>query len=673
MLAHGPASRFRVACPQEANNRAMFVEGCLGTMRRIGAEQMPPEAHCMAQVVLEVLQDLNEARIAGGTRDGGMEAMVEVMRRFAAHLGQLEALKHLADLFEILRAAPLCRQVRALGFDYPPQLQAFEKVSHCLAAARERYGGHRPGVGAYEAARAPNRIEETLFAKPGERLAHDRARDAERASELQFRGQLGARRKLAAHDRVKEALVHLFGEAPRPNGLKLEGGGHSVPGSPRRREVNILDNFTCRIQTPLQFDAQMPGQSFGTCKPSFRGSYRRMALKSFSVSSAPAWSRALSIADLREMARRRLPRSVFEFIDGGAEDELTLADNRAAFERRRIVPRVLVDVSAAVLETEILGRPASSPFVISPMGSCVLSWPDADIAIARAASAFGIPYTLSTMATISIERMAQAVQGRLWFQLYVLRNRELTDRLVDRARAADYEALVVTLDLPAGGKRERDLRNGLSIPLRFSVRHVYEGMMRPHWTLRMLRGGLPEFENVRGLMDEKTAGLTIAAMVGQNLDASYGWDDLRRLRDRWPRKLLVKGVEHPEDARRLLELGVDGIWVSNHGGRQLDGAVASADALPHVAAAVGGKVPLLIDSGVRRGVDTLKALALGAQATAIGRAALFGAAVGGEAGVRRALEILTGELALAMKLSGVPTVQSVDASILSYDQARQGD
>ncbi len=382
---------------------------------------------------------------------------------------------------------------------------------------------------------------------------------------------------------------------------------------------------------------------------------------------------ALSIAELRLMARQRLPRSVFEFIDGGAEDELTLADNRAAFERVRIVPRVLVDVSAPVLRTEILGEPAAAPFVIAPMGSCALAWPEADLAIARAANAHGIPYTLSTMATTSLERMADHVQGRLWFQLYVLRDEALTDKLVNRACEAGYEALVVTVDLPAGGKRERDLRNGISIPLRMSPRHLFEAVRRPKWALQIMRGGFPEFENVRGLMGEDSAGLTIAAKVGQSLDAGYTWDDLARLRERWPRKLLVKGVMHPFDAKRLVELGVDGIWVSNHGGRQLDGAVASADALLPIAEAVAGKVPLLIDSGVRRGVDALKALAMGAQTVAIGRAALFGAAVAGESGVHRAVQILRDELELAMKLTGVASVQQVDESILDAHSIKGGN
>lgn len=376
-------------------------------------------------------------------------------------------------------------------------------------------------------------------------------------------------------------------------------------------------------------------------------------------------ARALSIADLRRMARRRLPRAVFEFIDGGAGDEITLKDNRAAFERRRIIPRVLVDVSAPAMRTEIAGASAAAPLLVAPMGSCALAWPDADLAIARAATSLGLPYTLSTMATRSLERMAREVEGRLWFQLYVLSDRSATDTLVDRANAAGYEALVVTVDLPAGGKRERDLRNGISLPMRINARHLLEGAMRPGWALRTVRAGMPEFENVRGLLGDTSAGLTIAARVGRNLDAAFGWNELARLRERWPRQLLVKGVEHPADAERLIALGADGIWVSNHGGRQLDGAIATADALELVADATRGRIPLIVDSGICRGVDLLKAVALGAQAGAVGRAALFGAAVAGEAGVRHALTLLLDELALAMKLSGIAALSEANRSILA--------
>ena len=208
--------------------------------------------------------------------------------------------------------------------------------------------------------------------------------------------------------------------------------------------------------------------------------------------SPSAWASALSIEDIRTAATRRLPRSVFEFVDGGAEDELTVKDNRAAFERIRFVPRVLTDVSNPEVSCDLFGTPASAPIVIAPMGSCMLAWPDADIAIARAAAAHGIPYTLSTMSTTSIERMAKAVQGPLWFQLYVLKDHEFNHRLVDRARTHGYGTLVVTLDLQAGGKRERDLRNGITIPPRLRPRQVIEGLTRPRWALRMLQGGSSE-------------------------------------------------------------------------------------------------------------------------------------------------------------------------------------
>ena len=369
--------------------------------------------------------------------------------------------------------------------------------------------------------------------------------------------------------------------------------------------------------------------------------------------------RALSIADLRRIARRRLPRAVFEFIDGGAEDELTLADNRAAFERRRIVRRVLVDVSSPRLETKLLGATAGAPLVVAPMGSCALAWPGADLMLARAAARRGLPYTLSTMANTALEAVAEQAGGRLWFQLYVLADHDFNYRLIDRAAAAGYEALVVTVDLQAGGKRERDLRNGISIPLRPGPRLALDVLRRPGWAWRTLRAPAVNFENVRELMDRDHSGLSIAAKVGRNLDAGFDWAALARIRERWQGKLLVKGVEHPGDAARLAAEGVDAVWVSNHGGRQLDGAVASADALARIAPAVAGRCELIVDSGVRRGVDILKARALGARAVAVGRAALYGAAAAGQAGADRALQILTDELELAMKLAGVADTEAV--------------
>ena len=377
-------------------------------------------------------------------------------------------------------------------------------------------------------------------------------------------------------------------------------------------------------------------------------------------------AQAHSIDDLRRLARRRLPRGVFDFFDGGAEDEITLKANRQAFERIGLRPKILVDVHKPALDTSIVGVPSKAPLVIAPTGAIGAGWPQADLAIARVAARAGIPYTLSTTATSSIEAVAEKVGGRLWFQLYVLRDKAFTQSLVERARSCAYEALVVTLDLATGGKRERDLRNRFTVPLRLNARTLLDFASHPAWCLQMGRHGQPRFENLRGFGGaSEDPKASIAAKVGQNLDASFDWDALARLRASWPGKLIVKGVVRGDDARKLHALGVDAVWVSNHGGRQLDGSIATAEALPAVVQALGGRLPVLMDSGVRRGVDVLKAVALGAQAVALGRATLYGAAAAGEAGAERALDILTDELRRAMQLCGTPRVSDVDRSILT--------
>ena len=373
---------------------------------------------------------------------------------------------------------------------------------------------------------------------------------------------------------------------------------------------------------------------------------------------------AHSIEDLRRLARRRLPRGVFDFFDGGAEDETTLRANREGFERIRLRPRVLVDVQQPDLSTTILGARAAAPIVIAPTGAIGAGWPNADAAIAKVAARLGIPYTLSTAATNTIEEIAQQAGGRLWFQLYVLRDAAFRDKLVQRAAAAGYEGLVVTVDLAAAGKRERDLRNRFTVPLRANWTTVRDFASHPAWCWQMLRHGQPRFENLHGYEGASDTRAAIAAKVAHSLDASFDWAALQRLRDAWHGKFLVKGVARGDDAARLAGLGVDAVWVSNHGGRQLDGAIASADALPDIAQAVGARVPILIDSGVRRGVDIVKAVALGAQAVAIGRATLYGAAAGGEAGAQRALAILTEELQRAMQLCGTPRIADIGPELL---------
>ncbi len=379
-------------------------------------------------------------------------------------------------------------------------------------------------------------------------------------------------------------------------------------------------------------------------------------------------ARTWSIDDLRRLAKRRLPRAVFDFIDGGAETESTLRANRAAFERVRFLPKVLVDVSQVDTATTILGGPSKLPIAIAPTGAVGFGRRGGDIAIARAAAAFGIPYTLSTTATTSIEQIAREAPGRLWFQVYVFRRRDFTLGLIDRARAADYEAIVVTVDLAVGGKRERDMRNDFSVPFRFTRRNLLDFATRPAWALDMLTRGMPVMENLIGFENEAASSAAIAASVGRNMDPSFDWDGLKAIRDKWPRKLIVKGVERADDTERLAAMGCDGVIVSNHGGRQLDGACATLDALPAVARAAGKRMSVFIDGGVRRGGDAVKAVALGAEAAMIGRATLFGACAGGEPGAVRALEILRDELVRTMQLCGVTRVGAIGPELLAPER-----
>jgi (S)-mandelate dehydrogenase len=356
---------------------------------------------------------------------------------------------------------------------------------------------------------------------------------------------------------------------------------------------------------------------------------------------------------------------VFEFFDGGAEDELTLRDNRAAFSRVQLLPKVLVDVASVETKSEILGKPSALPLAIAPTGAVGFGWPGGDVAIARAAAAAGIPYALSTTATASIERVAREAGGRLWFQCYILRQREFTFRLIERARAAGYEALMITVDLPVGGMRERDLRNDFAIPFRFTRRNLLDFASRPGWALKMLRTGMPVMENLLGFTPQATSAAGIASSVGRNYDPSFDWDGLRAIRDTWPGPLIVKGIVRPDDAGRATQIGCSAIVVSNHGGRQLDGGIATLDALPAVVASVNGKVPVFLDGGIRRGSDIVKALALGAQAVLVGRATLFGACAAGEPGARRALEILAEELARTMRLCGAARVTDIGPQLLT--------
>jgi (S)-mandelate dehydrogenase len=331
----------------------------------------------------------------------------------------------------------------------------------------------------------------------------------------------------------------------------------------------------------------------------------------------------------------------------------------------RLLPKVLVDVSAVDTGAQILGRPSALPIAVAPTGAAGFGWPGGDVAIARAAAAAGIPYTLSTSATASIERIAREAPGRLWFQAYILRQRSHTIRLIERARDAGYEALMITVDLPVGGLRERDLRNDFAIPFRFTAKNVLDFASHPRWALRMLRGGMPVMENLAGFTPEASGAAGIASSVGRSYDPSFDWEGLRAIRDAWPRALIVKGITRPDDAERAASIGCQAIVVSNHGGRQLDGAVATLDALPGVISSAGHRIEVWVDGGIRRGGDIVKALALGAQAVLIGRATLFGACAAGEPGARRALDILCEELVRTMRLCGVRRVPEIGAAVLT--------
>jgi (S)-mandelate dehydrogenase len=378
---------------------------------------------------------------------------------------------------------------------------------------------------------------------------------------------------------------------------------------------------------------------------------------------------AINIEDLRAQAQRRLPRAIFDLFDGGAEDELTLRENRAAYDRVRLLPKVLVDVSHVETKTELLGKTSNLPIAIAPTGAVGFGWRGGDVAIAKAAAQFGIPYSLSSSATASIERIAQEAGGRLWFQCYIFKKREFAMGLIARAREAGYDGLMITVDLAVGGKRDRDLHNGLELPFRINRRNFLDFASRPLWSLPMLLKGVPVMENVIGYVPEKVSNASLASVAGRNYDPSFDWDGLKAIRDAWPRKLIVKGVARAEDAERLAAMGVDAVVVSNHGGRQLDGAAATLDALPAVVRAVGSRVCVMVDGGIRRGGHVVKALALGARAVLVGRATLYGACAAGEAGALRALQILKEELVRAMQLCGVRSPAEIGPELLCKGKA----
>jgi L-lactate dehydrogenase (cytochrome) len=368
----------------------------------------------------------------------------------------------------------------------------------------------------------------------------------------------------------------------------------------------------------------------------------------------------LTIDDLRRASRRRLPRAVFDFIDGAAEDEVTLRRNRRAFERMALVPRVLVDVSRVDLATTVLGERIAAPLILAPTGLCGMATSRGEIAAARAAVEAEITFTASCMSSVTLEEIAREAPGPHWFQLYVWRDRGITRDLVDRAAAEGFRTLVVTVDTPVLGQRERDARNGATVPPRITWRNAVDTLRRPRWLITIARGPRVTFANVAS--PDRAGGpnpFALSPFVNSLFDSTLTWSDLDWLRGLWNGPLVVKGVMSPGDAALAAEHGADAVVVSNHGGRQLDGAQATVEALPAVMDAVGDRLQVLLDGGVRRGADIAKALALGARACMIGRPYLYGLAVGGQDGVARTIRILTTELGRTLALMGCTRVDQL--------------
>lgn len=376
-------------------------------------------------------------------------------------------------------------------------------------------------------------------------------------------------------------------------------------------------------------------------------------------------NRAINIEDLRKMAKRRLPRIAYDFIEGGVEDELGIARNEASFDRQRLVPRYLVDVSHRDQSCDLFDRRYASPFGVSATGLAALFRPGADLMLAEAAAAANLPFMMSGMSTASIEAAAKVAPSHSWYQLYVAREREITLDLIRRVREAGFGTLVLTVDVPVSSKRERNLRNGFALPPKLTAATILNALRHPGWVAGYLRHGMPRFENWAPYARANSSTAQINAFAAKQAPASsVTWKDLEEFRRLWPRHLVVKGILHRDDAIRAAEIGVDGIIVSNHGGRQLDQAPAPLEVLPGIREAVGDKVTLIVDGGVRRGADIVMALCHGARFVMVGRATLYGAAAGGVEGVRKAIGILREEIDLILGQIGCPNVAELDQSFL---------
>lgn len=375
-----------------------------------------------------------------------------------------------------------------------------------------------------------------------------------------------------------------------------------------------------------------------------------------------------NIFDLRDAARRRLPKGVFEFVDRATEDHIAVRENRKAFEDIKLVFRALTDVSGRSTQTTLFGKPMAFPLAIAPTGAAGLCWYRGELALAKAAAKAGVPLTLSTASMTAMETIADQAGGRLWFQLYVWKRRDLSYQIIERAKKAGYEALIVTVDSAVSPNREYNAKNGFGVPFNPSARFLMDIARHPSWTLGVMGRylttiGMPRHENYPDdFQHHITSGGGAVKNDGMDRD-SLNWDDLAKFRDMWPGVLMLKGVAREDDAIKALQYGIDGIVVSNHGGRNMDSSVSTLGALPEIAAAVGDRIDLILDSGIRRGSDIVKAIALGAKAVLTGRATLYGTAVGGEAGAAKALDILRVEMDKTMAYTGCNRVDEISTDI----------
>ncbi len=365
------------------------------------------------------------------------------------------------------------------------------------------------------------------------------------------------------------------------------------------------------------------------------------------------------IEDMRLLARRKVPKMFFEYADHGSYGEETLRANRDDLLRIKLRQRVLVDVSRRDLRTTIIGEPVSLPIALAPVGLCGMQWGDGEILACRAAQAAGIPFCLSTMSICAIEDVAAAVEQPFWFQLYVMKDRGFVRSLIERAIAAKCSALVLTIDLQVLGQRHCDVRNGMTVPPEPKIRNLFDIASKPGWALSVLRGKRKTFGNLAGHVRGMENVTSLAQWIAGQFDPALSWTDVEWIKSLWPGKLVIKGLLDVEDARIAAKTGAAALVVSNHGGRQLDGAPSSISALPRIADAVGSEVEIMFDGGIRSGQDLMRALALGARSCLVGRAYLYGLGAAGQAGVSRAIEIIRNELDVTMALTGTRTIKDI--------------